>query len=183
MSDLTPDVLVRLYETAGPKGDPPPLEGLATVDWSAVNDCYGPATDVPALLRALVSDNPEHREFACLLLCSTLWHQGDVFEATPLAVPFLYNLLEAEGPYDKELVACVLSNIADGHPPISTRCEGDSKEAAMWRGIFTKDGKDLEREFEKERRFMAELRKQLDERAYLLAPYLLRDKPDGGDGG
>jgi hypothetical protein len=185
MPYLTPDHLVSLYATPGPAGDILPLQGLSNIDWSAVKDCYGPASEVPALLRALVSEEPDHREFACELLFQTIWHQGDVYEATPLAVPFLYNLLEAEGPQDKGAIAALLATIADGHPPISARCEGNSKSAEQWRAIFAKDGMNLEEEFAKERRFMADLRRVLDARSALLVPYE-RDpesEEDEGDSG
>jgi hypothetical protein len=106
------------------------------------------------------------------LLFVTIWHQGDVYEATPLAVPFLYNLLEYEGHYDKFAIAHLLTIIADGQPPVRARCEGDSKRAEQWRSIFTDSGMNLEEEFAKEQRFMAELRRQLDARSGLLVPYL-----------
>jgi hypothetical protein len=153
MAKLTPDLLVSLYKSAGPEGDSPPLKDLSKFDWSAVSHAHGPATDIPALLRALISGNADHREFAWQLLCETIWHQGDVYEATPLAVPFLYNLLEADGQHDKTAIAYLLANIADGQPPISSRCEGGSKEARQWRLIFTNSGKNLEFECEKERRY------------------------------
>jgi hypothetical protein len=178
MAELTPDTLVSLYCTAGPDGDVGPLQGLDEIDWSAVKGAYGPATEVPAYLRALMSADPDHREFASRLLHQTVWHQGDVYSATPVAVPFLYNLLKADGPYDKRFVALLLLNIRDGHPPYSTRCEGDSEWATKWRAIFVKSGVDLESEFEKERQYMAELRKRLDERAYLLEPYLRKEQSD-----
>jgi hypothetical protein len=178
MGKLTAEYLVSLYESPGPAGDTAALSGLCKIDWSSANHAYGPATDIPALLRALISENADHRDFACQLLFQTIWHQGDVFEATRLAVPFLYNLLQSEGPQDKNLIAYLLATIADGHPPITTRCEGNSEDAEQWRSIFTKEGVNLENEFAKERRFMAELRRQLDARSDLLVPYLGDDESE-----
>jgi hypothetical protein len=106
---MTPDDLVGLYESAP---DPPWLQGLSAVDWSAVGHAHGPATDVPALLRAAVSDAPEHREFAFELLAETIWHQGAVYPATAQVVPFLYRLLEADETPDKQEVALLLTTIA-----------------------------------------------------------------------
>jgi hypothetical protein len=83
---MTPDDLVAMYQSAS---DPSSLHRLRTVDWSAVSHAYGPATDVPALLRAFVSDVPDHRDFACQLLFQTIWHQGTVYEATATVVPIL----------------------------------------------------------------------------------------------
>ena len=132
---------------------------------------------MPALLRALVSDEPDHREFACQLLFETIWHQGDVYEATPLVIPFLYNLLETDGSHDKEAIAHLLATIADGHPPKSSRCEGNSKEAEKWKSIFAGSGCDLEMEFARERQFMAELHQQLAARFDLIYPYLRHCQP------
>jgi len=158
------------------------LRGLSNIDWSALKDAYGPATGVPALFRALVSENADHRDFACELLFQTIWHQGDVYEATPLAVPFLYNLLEAVGLHDKAAIAGLLATIADGHPPVSARCEGNSKSAEQWRMIFTKDGMNLEDEFAKERRYMADLRRELDARSALLIPYERDPESEANEG-
>jgi hypothetical protein len=69
--------------------DPPALAGLGAVDWSAVEHAHGPATDVPALLCAAVSHDPDHRGFAWPLLCETVWHQGTVYPASATVVPLL----------------------------------------------------------------------------------------------
>jgi hypothetical protein len=140
---MTPDDLVALYRS--PYSAPPvlALAGLDQVDWSALGDAYGPATDIPALLRALVSGDPDHREFACSLLHQTIWHQGNVYSATAAAIPFLYNLLEADGPQDNGAIADLLALIADGQPPF-LHCETDPKEAAAWRAILAKVGRSLD---------------------------------------
>jgi NAD-dependent oxidoreductase involved in siderophore biosynthesis len=178
MPDLTPEYLVSLYAAPGPAGDVLPLRGLSNVDWSTVKDAYGPAIRVPALLRALISDNADHRQFACELLFQSIWHQGDVYESTPLAVPFLFNLLEAEGPHDKVAIATLLATIADGYPPISARCAGNSKSAEEWRTIFAKNGMNIEDEIAKERRFMADLQRELAARSALLVPYEREQEPE-----
>src|SRR4051794_2830058 len=95
------DDLIAKYRSPHSVPPMPALEGLDEVNWSGLRTAYGPATDVPALLRAFVSVDPEDREFADQLLCQTLWHQGNVYSATAAAIPFLYNLLEDDGPHDK----------------------------------------------------------------------------------
>jgi hypothetical protein len=178
MAGLTPEVLVSLYESVGPGGDALPLKDLCSIDWSAFTHAHGTASDTPALLRALMSEDPDHRDFACKLLFETIWHQGDVYEATPLAVPFLFELLEADGHHDKTAVAHLLATIAEGHSPMLARCEGDSKEAEQWRSIFSKDGRPLEVEFARERRYMDELHRQLARRFDLLYPYPRHAEPE-----
>jgi hypothetical protein len=101
--------------------DPAALKGLHTVDWSTVSHAHGPAIDIPSLFRALVSDNSDHRNFACQLLFETIWHQGCVYEATAPVVPVLYELLATEGPQDKAAIAHLLATIADGSPAFAGR--------------------------------------------------------------
>src|SRR5215469_14243440 len=144
------------------------LAGLDEVDWSAVSDAYGPATDIPALFRALVSGNPDHREFACELLHQTIWHQGNVYSATAAAIPFLYNLLEADGPHDKEAIAGLLGLIADGQPPF-LYCETDLKAEAEWRAILDKAGRSLDAEIAEGHVVAEEIRRQLARRPDLLS--------------
>jgi hypothetical protein len=124
---LTPETLVASYDSLDSRSDPPALHGLGSVDWCGVGHAHGRAKDVPALLRALVSDEPDHRDFALQLLFETIWHQGTIYQATAQTIPFLYNLLEADGPHDKAGVACLLATIAEARPSFAG-CEGDPKE-------------------------------------------------------
>jgi hypothetical protein len=61
------------------------------IDWSTVNACYGPATSVPALLRQLASPLSSERSDAISELWGWLCHQGTVYEASAIAVPFLFD--------------------------------------------------------------------------------------------
>jgi hypothetical protein len=105
-------LLARLSRAADPALDPPAFVGLGQVDWSAVKHAHGKATDVPVLLRAAASDDPDAREEAFELLSETIWHQGTVYSATPLVVPFLYRMLEADETPEKVPVALLLATIA-----------------------------------------------------------------------
>lgn len=92
------------------------LDGLDQVRWSKLGHAYGPARDVPDLLRALVDPSrapAEVRDQAQRLgrgvrdqvmrtLYGNLYHQGTVWQATPRALPFLVELLR-DGPPDHEL--------------------------------------------------------------------------------
>ncbi len=173
---MTVDDLIALYRS--PYSAPPmlALAGLDEVDWSAVCDAYGSATDIPALLRALVSGDPDHREFAYLLLHQTIWHQGNVYSATAAAVPFLYNLLEADGHHDKEAIAGLIAAIADGKPSF-LHCETDPKAAAKWRAILSKAGRSLDIEIAEGHKVAEAIRRQLARRPDLLA-FCLQPRPD-----
>jgi hypothetical protein len=170
--DLSPDVLVALY---GGAPDPSALEGLSAVDWSAVQHAYGPADDVPVLLRALSSDNPEHREFAEFQLCQTIWHQGTVYEATAKVVPFLYALLGAEGA-DRSAVLGLLGLIVDGTTYLEVHTRTPESEA-RWRSILAKKGKTLEQELAQERAVVEAIRRAVGNGIPRLRPYLHDPEP------
>lgn len=179
---MTVDDLIAQYRS--PYSAPPllALAGLDEVDWSAVSDAYGPATGIPALLRAAVSDNPDHREFAYELLYQTIWHQGNVYSATATAIPFLYNLIEADGPHDKEAIAGLIVAITDGQPSFS-HCETDPQAEAQWRAILAKSGRSLDAEIAEGHKVAEAIRQQLACRPDLLA-FCLQPRPDEeADGG
>src|SRR5687768_548060 len=136
---MTPDELVDLYRPRDSVRSLPALDGLDEVDWSSLHDAYGPAIGVPARLRALVSGNFEHQDCAFQDLFQTIWHQGTVYSATAAVIPFLYNLLEGDGPHDKAGVAVLLATVADGRPSF-VHCENNPTEAARWRAILNKSG-------------------------------------------
>jgi hypothetical protein len=78
------------------------LEGLDDVPWGTFQHAYGPAEDVPGLLRRLASGDAE----ALWELYGNIWHQGTVYEATAHAVPFLIALASAaEVPNRQEILA------------------------------------------------------------------------------
>ncbi len=67
------------------------LDGLDLIDWGSLSHAYGEASDVPEILRSLLS--PDAAEDAAYELYGNIWHQGTVYSATAAAVPFLYELL------------------------------------------------------------------------------------------
>ncbi len=161
------DHLIETYRS--PYSVPPikALEGLDAVDWNGVRDAYGPAGNIPALLRAFVSVDPFHREFAKELLFQTIWHQGNVYSASAAAVPFLYNLLEDDGPHDRDGVADLIATIADALPPY-LQCAEDQKQYAFWHDILEPQGISLDFEIAASRQILFEIRRQLTRRAELL---------------
>lgn len=90
------------------------LETLDNIEWNQLSHAYGPAQDVPELLRALLSEETTVREEAFRGLFSTIWHQGTVYEATAHAVPFLLELLESAQSYEKPQILVLLQCIATG---------------------------------------------------------------------
>ncbi|MDR2565424.1 MAG: hypothetical protein LBC97_05070 [Bifidobacteriaceae bacterium] len=60
---------------------------VEAVDWSALKHAYGSAADVPEYLAAAMTDPEEVWELAGSIL-----HQGSLYTATPVAMPFVARL-------------------------------------------------------------------------------------------
>jgi HEAT repeat protein len=93
------------------------LGNLDAIDWKSLRHAYGEASDVPKLIRALLSDHPGKREGALDALFSTIWHQGTVYSASPAAVPFLVELVDAEAQEDLPAILELLAHLATGTSP------------------------------------------------------------------
>jgi tetratricopeptide (TPR) repeat protein len=90
------------------------LDGLSSTDWEAVDHAYGPATDVPQLIRDLVSGDPATRALALSELSGNVIHQGTRFSATPKVVPYLIELVAAPGVPDRAAVLRYLIKLVAG---------------------------------------------------------------------
>lgn len=73
------------------------------LDWSALSHAYGPATDLPDLLRALRSPQEQRRAQAAEQFRTRALHQGSRYPATAAAVPYLIGLLADDGAPDRTL--------------------------------------------------------------------------------
>lgn len=60
------------------------------IDWSAVSDAYGPATDVPDLLASAENGSADEEDWQDLW--SRLCHQGSVYAASFAAIPALARI-------------------------------------------------------------------------------------------
>jgi hypothetical protein len=90
------------------------LEGLDDIDWSKLGHAYGPASDVPDLLRSLASADEDSRHEAVNELYGNIWHQGTVYEASSYAVPFLIELLGSQEVECKDEILLLLAHLALG---------------------------------------------------------------------
>jgi hypothetical protein len=112
------------------------LEGLSAITWDNLTHAYGPAGDVPDMIRALASPDPEEWVNALDGLYATLCHQRcTVYEATAPAVSFLLELL--------------------GYPKV--RCRGrilevlaDSARAGSYLAVHGADEEDKTEEYEQQ---------------------------------
>ncbi|MFI2757433.1 hypothetical protein ACH5A3_00940 [Streptomyces echinatus] len=82
-------------------------------DWGTLGHAYGPADDIPGLLRAMESADAGVREEAMEELVSSLCHQGTVYDASAPAVPHLARLA-LDGPGHRLELLWLLGSLADG---------------------------------------------------------------------
>ena len=90
------------------------LERLHTVDWNALTHAYGPADDVPELLRALAAADRQARKDAYWELYGNIFHQGTRYPATAPAVPFLLELLADPATPDRPELLLLLTHLVTG---------------------------------------------------------------------
>ncbi|MFJ6167157.1 hypothetical protein ACIQH6_18705 [Micromonospora orduensis] len=90
------------------------LDGLDDIDWARLGHAYGAADDVPGQLRALLSPDPATRDEALGDLYTNVFHQGNRFEASAYAVPFLLEMLADAATPDPAAVLGLLSALAIG---------------------------------------------------------------------
>lgn len=120
------------------------LETLDAIEWSSLTHAYGKATDVPGVLRSLLSTDQKERRQAISMFYSTILHQRTVYSATAAAVPFLYELLTTPDVQDKSEIAHLLTQIAVGVGYLEVHAVGSGEQT--WRDIFAEEGKTLEDE-------------------------------------
>ncbi|MBQ1013433.1 hypothetical protein KBX53_21295 [Micromonospora sp. M51] len=84
------------------------------VDWSSVSHAYGPAVEIPALLRAVRSDIQEVRQGAYGDLVDLLVQQGSRFEASAAVAPYLIDIVADPAAPDRFAACQVLAAIAVG---------------------------------------------------------------------
>ncbi|MEU3609716.1 HEAT repeat domain-containing protein [Streptomyces sp. NPDC035033] len=87
------------------------LTGIEEVDWASLGHAYGPADDVPALLRGLASPDPAERETALDGMYGTVHHQGDVYDSTLACIPFLLELVADPAVQDRGCIVELLTSI------------------------------------------------------------------------
>jgi len=153
------------------------LDGLDAIDWSLLTHAYGEATDVPGLLRALLSLDPKVREATVYELFGNICHQGTVYLASAAAVPFLYELLSAPNVQDKPAIVHLLASIAEGVGYLEVHAVGDFGEPT-WRKILGKEGKSLEGELAREASEINAVHRAASAGLRHLLPYLSDPTPE-----
>ncbi len=91
------------------------LNNLDDIPWSSLLHAYGEASDVPGQIRALASQDKQEREDALWELYGNIFHQGTRYQATPMAIPFLFELLDREDTPDRHEIVYLLVSLALGY--------------------------------------------------------------------
>jgi hypothetical protein len=146
------------------------LEGLDTIDWTSLTHAHGAATNVPDLLRSLLSEDGNVRQEAIADLHEMIWHQGSVYPASAAAIPFLYELLTHPDVQDKGGIVSLLGSIATGEGDWERNVRNDGDE--MWRSNLAKQGKSLEQKLAEEAAAMKAIHCAVSLGLRHLLPYL-----------
>jgi hypothetical protein len=139
LSEKREEALAELC--AGEKG---PLAGMEEIDWHSLHHAYGVADDVPKLLCLLLSSDRQVRDSAWEELYGNIWHQGDVYQATSYAVPFLVRMLDSKEVFDKDGILDFLNVVATAQPCLS-------EDHTWMEPELAKQGRDFEAECERAR--------------------------------
>jgi hypothetical protein len=91
------------------------LGRLDDVDWAALRHAYGPATDVPARLRGLLSADRATRQEALRELCDSVDHGGMRWQASAPTAAFLLELAAAPAVPDRPEIVRLLAYLAIGY--------------------------------------------------------------------
>lgn len=153
------------------------LEGIDDIDWHCVSHAYGPADDVPYLLRSLCSSNEKICDDAIGKLFGNIWHQGTVYEATIYAIPFLIELLKSKETRNRSAIACLLACIVNGYGYLEAHTTS-TFFTTVWKGILHKEGKTLEAEMAEELRITSHVRNAAKRSIPFITPYLADPNPE-----
>jgi hypothetical protein len=111
----------------------PPLlfevEGLEKIRWHEHTHAYGSASELPKDIRRLASSDPEVREQALWELFGSIYHQGTIYPATAVALPFLIRLASDRRTPDPVKIWELLDAIAES----STIDPNKIRETWAWR--------------------------------------------------
>jgi hypothetical protein len=107
------------------------LEGLDDLAWDGLLHAYGPADDLPELIRAAASADEAEADGAVEELFHSVCHQGlTVYPASVAAVPFVAELAAARAVHRRSTLLYLLGAMADPH-------DANGVEAAAVRDAVT----------------------------------------------
>ncbi|HEX6357614.1 hypothetical protein [Actinophytocola sp.] len=90
------------------------LAGLDDIAWDELGHAYGSAEDVPDMIRAAASDDDEEAGEGVEELYDSVVHQGSTYTATPVALPFLLEIVANPVAHNRAALVGLLGFAADG---------------------------------------------------------------------
>jgi hypothetical protein len=124
------------------------LNNLNSIDWAKLGHAYGNATNVPAMIRNLLSESPEIRNQAYDDLFANIIHQGTPYTSTPIAFPFLMELLHSSQTPDRttlaQLIGCIIETGGEGRyywREIAAQGSQPTQESEQFWGVRTAEQK------------------------------------------
>ena len=144
------------------------LDRLDDIPWQSLRHAYGPASDVPGLLRALAVSGLG-QEAALYELFGNIWHQGTVYEASSYAVPFLVELAVEPSLARRDEILGLIGALANGKSYLAVHAQVDSKT-----GEFFRKAPDFEKRLEDEQNSVRLTRAAIQERLDVICR-LLKD--------
>lgn len=101
-------------------------ENLDRVDWARLVHAYGRARNVPQILRNMIADKEDVRTSGWRDYHGSLNHQGDFYDSTVAAIPFLVEALAAT---DTPCRAEILDSLRVWWRPVGQRPPGRRRSA------------------------------------------------------
>lgn len=87
---------------------------IQEIPWSRIVHWYGRATDYPKYFDFIHTGNAEQQQEAIAKIKTTIEHQDGIIYVTPIALPFIYDLLSKKSTDKKgllEIIDAVLSAV------------------------------------------------------------------------
>jgi hypothetical protein len=119
------------------------LENLDDVPWADLEHAYGPAEDVPKLLRQLLDPDPKVRSKVLWTLYGNVFHQGTRYPATPHVIPFLIELCASPAVPARGDLLRFWGSLITGYFSVQERpCWGDGQRIHFCGQIHKADADD-----------------------------------------
>jgi hypothetical protein len=83
------------------------------LEWGAMRHAYGSAVGVPELVRGLIDADAAVREVSLDAMYGAVHHQGDIYDSTVAAVPFLLEALGTPGLPGRDGIARFLTSVVE----------------------------------------------------------------------
>jgi HEAT repeat len=115
------------------------LAGLDDIAWDQLDHAYGTAEDVPDMVRAAASDDPEEASEGIDELFGSVLHQGSVYTSTPAVLPFLMSIVTNPEAHHRGTLAGFVGAAAEGDDDGSIKAVLDEHLAQLYALLADED--------------------------------------------